>query len=136
MVIFWLLLFLAVFLEGVLTTLPLALILLAVFYAVKREMWLFIAAFFAGILLDLILVRTIGTSSLFFVIFLFVEEIYGRKFETQTLPFILLAAFIGSFLYLLIFHFMILGQTLIFQQSIVASMLVLGVFKLLKYLKL
>ncbi|MDP3726861.1 MAG: hypothetical protein Q8Q96_00930 [bacterium] len=135
MVIFWLLLFLAVFSE-VLTTLPLAFILLVVFYALKRETWLFIAAFFAGILLDLILVRTIGTSSLFFVIFLFVEEIYGRKFETQTLPFVLLAAFIGSIFYLLIFHFMILGQTLIFQQSIVTSMLALGVFKLLKYLKL
>ncbi|MBI3069910.1 MAG: hypothetical protein HYY87_01230 [Candidatus Levybacteria bacterium] len=50
-----LLLFLAVVL-GVLTTLPLAFILLVVFYALKRETWLFIAAFFAGVVLDVILV--------------------------------------------------------------------------------
>lgn len=129
--IFGLLLFLALFLEGALTTLPLVLILLVVFYALKKETWLFIAAFFTGIILDLISVRTIGTSSLFFVIFLFVEEIYGRKFETQTLPFILLASFVGS-----IFYLLILGQTLIFQQSLVSSIMALGVFKLLRYSKL
>lgn len=128
--IFWLLLFAALVL-GVLTTLPLVLILLVVLYAIKREAWLFIAAFFTGVILDLISVRTIGTSSLFFVIFLFVEEIYGRKFETQTLPFILLASFGGS-----IFYLLILGQALIFQQSFVSSIMALGIFKLLRYLKL
>ncbi|MBI2622534.1 MAG: hypothetical protein HYW64_00340 [Candidatus Levybacteria bacterium] len=86
-----LLLFLAVVL-GVLTTLPLAFILLVVFYALKRETWLFIAAFFAGVVLDVILVRTIGATSLFFVIFLFLEELYARKFETATFPFILFAS--------------------------------------------
>lgn len=131
MVIFGLLLFLAVLFEGVLTTLPLVLILLVVFYAVKRETWVFVAAFFTGVILDLILVRTIGTSSLFFVSFLFLEELYGRKFETQALPFVLLASFVGS-----IFYLLILGQTFIFQQSVISSIMALGVFKLLRYLKL
>lgn len=129
--IFWLLLFLAVLLEGVLTTLPLVLILLVVLYVLKKGLWLFIAAFFTGVILDLILVRTIGTSSLFFVSFLFLEELYGRKFETQALPFVLLASFVGS-----IFYLLILGQTLIFQQSLVSSIMALGVFKLLRYSKL
>lgn len=131
MVIFGLLLFLALFLEGALTTLPLVLILLVVFYALKKETWLFIAAFFAGLIIDLILVKTIGATSLFLVTFLFLEELYGRKFETATIPFVFIASFMGS-----IFYLLILGQTLIFQQSITSSIMALGVFKLLRYSKL
>lgn len=128
--IFWLLLFAALVL-GVLTTLPLVLILLVVFYALKKELWFFTAAFFTGVILDLIFVRTIGTSSLFFVSFLLLVELYGRKFETATIPFILFASFIGSFSYLLIF-----GQSLVFAQSIISSALATLIFTGLKYLKL
>lgn len=128
--IFWLLFFLSLVL-GVLTTLPLVLILFVVFYAIKKDAWLFIAAFFTGLILDLILVKTIGATSLFLVTFLFLEELYGRKFETATIPFVFIASFMGS-----IFYLLILGQTLIFQQSITSSIMALGVFKLLRYSKL
>lgn len=126
--IFWLLLFAALVL-GVLTTLPLVLILLVVHYAIKREVWLFTAAFFTGVILDLILVRTIGASSLFFVSFLFLVELYGRKFETATTPFVFIASFIGSILY-----FMLLGQALVFWEALVSALLAVGLFKGAKYL--
>lgn len=131
MVIFWLLFFAALVL-GVLTTLPLALILFVVFYALKKELWLFTAAFFAGVILDLILVRTIGASSLFFVSFLFLVELYGRKFETATTPFVFIASFIGSILYL--FFLMLFGQALMLWEALVSALLAVGLFKGAKYL--
>lgn len=126
--IFWLLLFAALVL-GVLTTLPLALILLVVFYALKKELWLFTAAFFTGVILDLIFVRTIGASSLFFVSFLLLVELYGRKFETATTPFVFIASFIGSILYLMLF-----GQVLMLWEALVSAFLTVGLFKGAKYL--
>ncbi len=99
--IFIILVFAGVILEGVLTTIPVTLCMLLLGYLVKKDPGIFVVAFFAGIVLDIVLVRNIGQDSLFFVVFLFVIFLYERKFEVKTIPFTFFASFFGSFFYLL-----------------------------------
>ena len=116
--LFWISLIFAIILEGTATTFPLVLLLLLIFYIVKRDLWIFFAAFIAGIFLDVISVRTLGESSIFFILFLFVIALYEGKFEIQTLPFVAIASFLGSLTYLLLF-----GYNFVLQQALVSSLL-------------
>ncbi len=113
----FLLIFISVLLQTI-TTLPMALIGLLMSYIFYKESWIFFAAFFSGIFLDVITVRTLGESSLFFILFLFLIDLYEKKFEVQTLSFVCLASFLGSLVYLLLF-----GQSAAFQQAIVTTFL-------------
>ncbi len=121
MIIFLLLLVLAVFLEGSVTTLPFSLILLIVFYCVSKKQETFLIGFIFGLLRDIVDLRLLGVSSLFFVTAIFVAGLYERKFEIQSAPFVFLFSFLGSFLYLLLF-----GYQNVFPQALVLSLI--GVF--------
>lgn len=120
-----LILFLAVLLEGAVITLPLALILLLFFYIFNRKFWVFPAAFIFGILLDVVSFRTIGVSSIFFTIFLFVLSLYERKFETLTILFVLFSSFLGSLAFLLIFKY-----NYVLLQSTASSLIAILMFKI------
>ncbi len=120
-------LFIALLLEGAVTTVPLVLICLLCLLLVKRGPSVFAVAFLAGMFLDILTVKVLGTSSLFFIIFLFLILLYQRKYEINSYPFVAAAAFLGSVLFLLVF-----GYGNWFWQSVISSLLALLLFGVLK----
>lgn len=117
---------LALLLESMFTTLPIFLDALLLFYVIRRESWLAIAAFIGGIMLDVLFLRTIGLSSMFFLFFLFLSKLYERKFEINTYQFIFLFSFTGSFFYLVFF-----GSSFILEQAFLSCFLTLLLFAIL-----
>lgn len=105
-----------VLIEATFITIPLVLIFLINFLVIEKKSWVFPAAFCFGLMLDILTLRYLGSTSLFFVTFLFIINLYERKFETSNLFFVLFASFVGSFFYLTIF-----GIRLAFSQSVIAS---------------
>ena len=99
------LLIVALFLEGTVTTLPLVFICLLCLTIFIRNLSLFIVAFLAGILLDAFALRSLGETSIFFLLLIFLILLYQRKYEINSYPFVLMASFLGSLLYLSIFGY-------------------------------
>lgn len=97
------LLLIALFLQGTVTTVPLALVVLLI-SGIHVKQKAFILAFFAGLLLDILLIRNLGITSLFFLIFSALFMLYQRKYEINSYPFVLVSSFAGSYLYLLLFE--------------------------------
>ena len=112
-------------LEGTLTTLPLTLIFLLCLTVMKRHEWIFLVAFSAGIILDLLTFRSIGITSLFFVSFLFLILLYQRKYETATMQFVIIASFLGSTSFLVF-----TGANAVFFLSIFSTMIAATAFSL------
>lgn len=123
----WLILLISVFAQSSVTTIPLVLNVLLVYYIVKKESWVVGAAFFSGFLLDIITLGHLGKSSVFLIIFLFIVMLYERKFEIQTVTFVFFASFFGSLAY-----FFVLGQSVVVFQAI-SSALLESVFFLFLY---
>src|SRR6185436_14584869 len=99
------LLVMLLFLEGTITTLPLVLIYLLCLTILKRDGGVFFVAFLAGIFLDLLMVRALGLSSLFFSLFLFLILLYQRKYEIHSYPFVAASSFLGSVGFLTVFGY-------------------------------
>jgi len=123
MIIFliFLLLF-SIILEGTITALPLVLICLICMTIVLRDSSIFLLAFLAGILLDAFALRSLGGTSIFLLFMVFLILLYQRKYEINTYPFVLIASFVGSFLYLRIFGY---NEALLFAfvSTVVAVLL-------------
>lgn len=113
-----LLLTISVFLEGTVTTLPLSLIFLLCFLIVRRSRFIFFSAFLAGLVLDLMRVQPLGSTAIFFLTFLYLVLLYNKKYEINSYPFVAASAFLGSWLYLVIF-----GYTSALMQAIVSSLI-------------
>jgi len=122
-------LLLALLLEGTVTTLPLVLIVLLCLTIFRRDAIVFPVAFLAGILLDILTVQTIGVSSLFFTVMLFMILLYQRKYEINSYPFVAAAAFLGSFGFLFVF-----GRGNVFLDTIVNVFAALILFALLRFI--
>jgi len=118
MIIIILSLLTAIFLESALMSLPLTLVVLLFAAIYTRDSLIFLLAFLAGLILDIFSLRTLGISSLYFVTFVFVIFLYQKKFETGTLQFLAIFAFLGSILYLIF-----LGTSQVFIHSILATIL-------------
>ena len=118
-------------LEATLTTIPFVFLILLCLLVLSRENWLFTFAFAFGIVLDLVTFKTLGTSSAFFVVFLFLVLLYQSKFEIATNVFIFSASFLGSFVYLMLLGY----NNNIFLQAILSSIIGLLLFKLVQKLK-
>lgn len=103
--------------------------LLAVMTVIFKKSWVFFAAFFLGLFLDLVLIRPLGYTSLVFTIFVFLIWLYERKFETKTLTFVFISTFLGSLVYLNIFGYQ---QTLL--QPILSSLFAILLFKVFRIL--
>lgn len=125
-------LIIALILEASLTTIPFVLLVLLCLLVIARENWLFVFAFAFGLVLDLVTFKTLGASSAFFVILLFLVLLYQSKFEIATNTFIFFASFLGSFGYLLLLGY---NNNIIFQ-AIVSSVIGLILFKSLQRLKI
>lgn len=108
-----------------LTTIPVIVAVILCLTVVSKNPKVFIAAFLGGFLIDIFMVRVLGITSLFLVTFTFMIFLYQRRFEIQTYPFVFLACFIGSVVYLKIF-----GYSSILIQALTASFLALFLFKL------
>ncbi len=122
------LLLLALVFEVSLTTLPFIFLVLLCLMVIFRGNWLFAVAFIFGLLFDLLSFKTVGISSLFLVLFLFLVLLYQSKFEITTVYFVAIASFLGSFLFL-----MLQGYThSIILQSILSAIIGLLLFKLIQ----
>ncbi len=119
------LLTIALCLEASLTTIPFIFLVLLCQTVLLRKEWLFIYAFIFGIFLDIVLFRTVGISSGFYLIFLFLVILYQSKFEIATGYFVFIASLIGS----LIFLFLSGHTHLIIVQVIVSAIIGLVLFK-------
>src|SRR6266700_5012533 len=82
--------------EGTITTLPLVLIFLLLLAIRRRDEVVFVVAFISGLVLDILRLHTVGGTSLFLLCFLFLVLLYERKYEIDSLPFVILAAFVGT----------------------------------------
>src|SRR5687767_2330100 len=101
--VFFLVLTFIIFFEAAVTSLPLILIFLLCATIIRRDLTLFPFAFFAGLLLDLLQVRTIGSTSIYFVLCLFLVLLYQKKYEIDSYPFVAAAGFLASFGFLILF---------------------------------
>lgn len=100
----WLLLVLSAFLESTTHAIPLTLIFLLILFVHKKSADIFVWALVLGLILDILSVQIVGGTSLFYLLFLFFMYLYDRKYEIKTLPFVAIAAFFGSLIYLFIFN--------------------------------
>jgi cell shape-determining protein MreD len=119
----WLIFLLIIITEGVLTTLPLTLLFLLCLTVMKRQEWIFPLAFTAGVLLDFFALRPVGVTSLFFISYIFLLLLYQRKYETATMPFVIIASFLGSVGYLLLIR-----QPSFFIQGLLSMVIAAGAF--------
>ena len=93
-----------------------------------KQNWLFAAAFILGLLFDILSFKTIGISSAFLCVFLFLVLLYQSKFEITTGYFVLISSFLGSILFLFI-----QGYThMILIQAVTSSIIALSIFEILK----
>src|SRR6266705_745987 len=102
---------------------PLVFICIFLLSIIKRDSSVFPVAFFAGLLLDLLTVRPLGLTSIFFLCVVLLVLLYQRKYEINSYPFVLTASFLGSLLFLWIF-----GYGNIFLQSVLSSILAVILF--------
>jgi len=119
MLLMFFIIFISLWLESTTTSLPLfllAVLVMLVLYPVKHNNLVFVLAFLGGLVLDASAVRYLGGASLFLTCWLFLILLYERKYEIDTIPFVLVSSFFGTFLYLWFF-----GYGDIFIQSIVGS---------------
>jgi len=128
--------FFVALLEAVVLPLPLTLvacIFLGIFY---RKSWVFFIAIIAGVFLDSLTFRLLGMSSLFFLVTIGLIFLYGRKFETQHILFLVSATTVGSLMYLLLFSqfsFVIFWKIVLID--ILAGFVFAGIFLLQSRLK-
>ena len=70
-----------------------------------RNLFLFILAFVAGMLLDVFALRQVGQTSIFLLLIVFLLLLYQRKYEINSYPFVLISSFVGSLVFLLLFGY-------------------------------
>lgn len=125
----YLLLSIAILLEGSITSLPLVLSILLVLAVNLRKQDVFVVAFLAGFLLDVLLVRPVGVTSIFFLCILLLVFLYEKKYEIKSLFFVILFTGLSSAVYLMIFH-----SPDFFLQVVISTLIAGGLFSLLRAL--
>ena len=104
---------LAILLEVTIIQLPFVMLLLLLITVMYRTEWVFILSIFLGILVDSLLFRHLGVTSLFYLCFSLGIFWYEQKFELRTIPFVGLMSSIGALAYFLLF-----GSQMLFLQII------------------
>ena len=82
---------------------PFVLLVLFIMSIMYKSEWVFPIGFISGLVLDMLLFRPLGLSSMFFILFLFLVFLYERKFELRSIWFVVMMSCFGSFAYLLFF---------------------------------
>lgn len=122
-------LLIAVLLEATLMQLPLALVALIVFSVLERRAWILLLGVFAGLLLDSLTFRLLGTSSIFFLVVLGLLFLYKKKYETYHIGFASVFLFVACLVYELIF-----GLPSIFLATLLATFIGIVILLLIQYL--
>lgn len=131
MFLLFLIILLSLILESAVTSLPLFLIavmVILILYPVKHNNLSFVLAFLGGLILDASAVRNLGGTSLFLTCWLFLILLYQRKYEIDTITFVVVSSFFGTFLYLWFFGY---GDIII--QSIIGSFISGVLFIIFRY---
>ena len=131
MKIITLLLFIAVFLESTIITVPLTLLIILFASVTLKNNDVFILAFISGLLIDILTLGTIGLTSAFYVLFVMLIFLYQKKFEIESLSFVTLSAFIGSVVYL----FLTYSNHLILESIFATFIMLLSFFIFKKTIK-
>lgn len=108
----------ALFLQSSILSWPLVLGILIAAFAVFHKSWIIFAAFFIGVLVDVLSFQHIGYSSLFFVGIIGILFLYSRKFEVTSWPFVLLSSFFASTGSFLLFYSQISLFTILFTVAV------------------
>lgn len=123
----WILLVIAIFvgtfLEVTLIQIPFVLIFLLLALIFIQKPWIILLGIPSGLLLDSLSFRLLGESSLFFIVVMALSFAYGRKFEIQSVGFVIFATLLSSFFYCLIF-----SATSVFIQVLSATLGAVGIF--------
>ena len=98
----FLLLIISILMEATVTTIPLTLLIILTAAIIFRTNEVFILAFISGLFLDILTLYSLGWSSMYFIILVFVIFLYQKKFEIETLHFVIASSLLASFGYLLI----------------------------------
>lgn len=101
--------FTALFFEVTFVQLPLVLIVLILYAVIFQDLWIFPVALVTGMILDSLLFRLLGSSSMFFLCILFLVFLYKQKYEIKTVVFVGIITTISSTIYMLIFGYSILA---------------------------
>lgn len=111
------------------TTVPLTIAWLLSLFAVQRDArTISILCLASGIIIDSVLVRPLGQTSVFLLAMLSIVSLYERKFEIASAPFLAASSFVGSTVFLTLF-----GYTNVVSQSIIATILTVIMFRTLKF---
>lgn len=110
--------FISIMLQSTVTTLPLVLLIILFLSVVNRSNDVFLIAFLSGLFLDLLTLGRFGVSSLFFITFVFIIYSYQRRFEIETLHFVIIFSLVGSLIYL-----MLTGSDHAVSQTILATII-------------
>lgn len=92
----------SILIESGISTLPLTLLVILFGAVVTRRNEIFLLAFLSGLFLDVLTMRIIGLSSLYFTVFICVVFLYQKKFEIETVHFISGFSFLGALGYLIL----------------------------------
>ncbi|OGH11059.1 MAG: hypothetical protein A3B38_02640 [Candidatus Levybacteria bacterium RIFCSPLOWO2_01_FULL_36_13] len=95
----------AVVLESSVISLPLALSILVTFSFIYKKEWLLALSLIIGVVLDALALRTIGASSLFFLVAIFVIFLYEKKIEAS-----IQVVFLSNFVLVFLYTFLIKGN--------------------------
>ncbi|SRR5258708_15570941 len=91
--IFWILLSLFILLQGVITTIPLVLLLLLVLYIRTKKEFVIIGAFLSGTVLDIMRIQNhLGATSFFLITVLALVMLYEKKYEIDTIQFTIVSS--------------------------------------------
>lgn len=115
----------SILLEGTITTLPLVVVALVCLTIVRPDRYVFVAAFLAGIVLDVFALRQTGGTSIFLLTFVFLMLLYQKKYEIYSYPFVIVATGAGSAVFLSIFGY---GNVLLQSGVSVIAAFLLFVF--------
>lgn len=119
MIFFLISLAISIILETSITTLPLTLLLILFLAISRKSNDVFVFAFISGLMLDILSFNLIGISSLFFVSIVFIIFQYQKKFEIETINFLIAISFLGTF-----FYSILDGFFAAFLESIVATIII------------
>lgn len=103
-ILYILFLILALILESTIIKAPLVLSVIAAISSIEKVETVFLVAFIAGLILDVITFSTPGLRSLFLISFVFMIYFYERKFEINNLLFVIFSSVVGSFIYIVLIY--------------------------------
>jgi cell shape-determining protein MreD len=102
-ILLFLLFGIALIVESSVSSLPLVALFLIIITVWCKSTHILFLAFLSGIILDILLVRNIGVTSMFFLVMIAGMVLYQKKYELRSPFFVIPFSMIASMLYVVIF---------------------------------